>query len=118
MSEQSGGKSGELEARLIARAWKDPRFAEELRRDPRGVVERELAAMSPGAKLRPDVKITVLEETPDHFYLVVPPKPAAADALSDTDLRQLSGGCIHTDYTCGYVSPANLGPVMATCTVG
>ncbi len=82
----------DLEVKLIARAWKDPKFADDLRRTPKAVVERELAAMRPGAKLPAGLDIRVVEETPNTIYLVVPRKPQAAAELSEAELAQVAGG--------------------------
>jgi hypothetical protein len=79
----------DVEARLIAKAWKDEAFAGELRTDPRAAIARELAVDIPA-----DLEIKVLEETPTTLYLVVPPKPpaAATGELTDDDLEQAAGG--------------------------
>jgi hypothetical protein len=82
----------DIEVQIIARAWKDPKFAEELRRDPTGVVSREMSAMRPGAKLPPGLSIKVLEETPDTMYVVVPPRPRGVDELSEDELIAVAGG--------------------------
>jgi hypothetical protein len=82
----------QFEARLIARAWKDPRFAEELRRDPRGVIARELAAARVASGPRPGLEIKVVEETPTTRYLVVPAKPQGAGELSQAELARIRGG--------------------------
>ncbi len=82
----------DFEATLIARVWKDPKFADELRRNPKAVVERELAAVNPGTKLPADATIKVLEETPTTIYLIVPPKPQRVAELSDAELTQIAGG--------------------------
>jgi hypothetical protein len=82
----------DIEVRIIARAWKDPKFAEALRKDPTGVVTREMTAAWPGAKMPAGLTIKVLEETPDTMYLVVPPRPRGADELSEAELLQVAGG--------------------------
>jgi hypothetical protein len=94
MSQQTTGTPRELEAHLIARAWKDEAFKQELLSNPTAVVERELRELSPGATLPQYVQIHVLEETPTTRYLVLPPRPSAvADAaqLSDQELAQVAG---------------------------
>jgi len=94
-----------LTAQLIARAWKDEAFKEELLRDPTAVVERELRRLEPDARLPEQVEIHVLEETPTTRYLVLPPKPSAgADAaqLSDQELAQVAA----SGYKIGIMSDA------------
>ena len=78
---------------MIARAWKDEAFAQELRADPKAALARELGRMQPGVTLPEDLEIRVLEETPTTLYLVIPPKPVAYDGeLTDADLDLVSGG--------------------------
>jgi hypothetical protein len=80
----------DLEARIIARAWEDGRYAEELRTNPKAVLEREL-----GRALPDGVEVTVLEETPTSLYLVVPPKPRrAGDEMTDEELDRAAGGLL------------------------
>jgi hypothetical protein len=78
----------DVEARLTLKAWTDAAFAESLRTDPRAAVERELRTALPA-----DVTVSVLEETVDHVYLVIPAKPVASngDALSDDELDAVAG---------------------------
>lgn len=61
-----------VNAEFTRRAWQDEAFRDELLRDPRGVVEREL-----GVRLPENVKLNVHEETPDELHFVLPPRPAA-----------------------------------------
>jgi hypothetical protein len=83
---------GDLTTQVIARAWKDEAFKAELLRDPKGVLERELAQLAPGAALPEQVQIHVLEETPTHRYLVLPPNPRieSGEELSDAELQQVA----------------------------
>jgi hypothetical protein len=103
----------QLEARLIARAWKDEAFAQQLRADPKGAVQREMAALfpgAPGAALPADLEVRVVEETPTVLYLVLPPKPAgpAGEELSDADLEAVAGGA-------GPVAVGGLNTAMTYC---
>ncbi len=56
-----------LRAQLIARAWHDPIFKEKLLTDPQPAIEEEL-----DLRLPEDLQVTVLEETPDTLYLILP----------------------------------------------
>jgi hypothetical protein len=77
----------DIEARLITQAWKDEAFVADLRRDPRAAIQRELAKLGiEDAVLPENVEVTVLEETPTHLYLVIPPKPGS-DVLSNDELE-------------------------------
>jgi hypothetical protein len=52
---------------LILRALRDPKLKEELKRDPKGVLSRELGLTIPA-----DVNVQVLEETAKTVHLVIP----------------------------------------------
>ena len=95
MSEQAPRNRRDLEAQLMARAWKDDAFRQELIRNPKPVLEREMARWRPGYKLPDTVEVKVLEETPTTRYLVLPSKPqfeSTSGELSDEDLEQVAGG--------------------------
>jgi hypothetical protein len=96
--------ASDLTAQLIARAWKDDAFKEELLRDPTAVAARELAQLAGGATLPADVQIQVLEETPTTHYVVLPAKPAieSGDELSEADLQSVAGGCTGTGMRTHY----------------
>ena len=78
----------EAEARVIAKAWKDPKFRKALIRDPRSVLAKEF-----GVDIPADISIKVVEETADSLYLVLPATPAGVKGeLSDLDLEFVAGG--------------------------
>ena len=85
---RQGQRRDELQSQLVERATRDQSFREELVRDPKGVIQREL-----GLQIPPNLEIRVLEETPTTSYLVLPPAPVAAGQdLSDGDLEAVAGG--------------------------
>jgi len=98
MSEHATGTPRDLEAHLIARAWKDDAFRQELLSDPKAVVERELRRQHPNARLPEHVQIHAVEETPTNRYLVLPAKPAieSGEALSDADLAHVAAAGVRT----------------------
>jgi hypothetical protein len=79
----------EIETQLIEKANADPAFRQHLLDDPKGAVADLL-----GVALPPEMTITVLEETPGHHYLVLPPAAPAPDALplDDLELALVGGG--------------------------
>ena len=90
MSETDGGQTrAEFEADLVAKAWQDDKFKQDLIADPKAAFEQKL-----GKKAPEDIKITVLEENPKQIYLVLPVKPQieATEELSDEALDAVAGG--------------------------
>ena len=88
MDENPGKTRQQLEAKLIDRALQDDAFRQELVRDPKGIVEREL-----GSAIPEHIQVQVLEESPTTVYLVLPPPvPGAGAELSDADLEAVAGG--------------------------
>jgi hypothetical protein len=82
-AEAAHPRRADLEARVIARAWRDERYRSALLRDPRGVLSQALRTQIPSR-----LKIQVLQETPDHVYFVLP-----ADPTATTD-KEISSGDI------------------------
>ena len=86
--DQQGRRRDELQGQLIERATRDQAFREELVRDPKVVIQREL-----GLEIPESVDIRVVEETPTTSYLVLPPAQAASgQQLSDRELEGVAGG--------------------------
>jgi Nitrile hydratase, alpha chain len=90
MSEQKQGQSrAEFEADLIAKAWQDDKFKQQLINNPKAAFEEKI-----GKKAPDNLKVTVLEETPTQLYFVLPVKPQleASEELSDEALDAVAGG--------------------------
>jgi hypothetical protein len=80
-----------MKDKLIAKALKDPKFREELKKDPAAAIEKEF-----GVKVPAGVKVKIVEDSADSVHLVLP--PAKSEEISDKDLDKVAGGCNHTCY--------------------
>jgi len=93
----------EVEAMLIARAWKDAAFRAELIADPRKVLEREFAHALPDGKYPEGIDIKVLEEDAHTKYFVIPFLPESIEQakLSRKELLSVafSASCVDLTYT-------------------
>jgi hypothetical protein len=92
MADAAGGsiRRAELERKLIQRSLEDEEFRRRLLDDPKGAVEQEI-----GTRLPQEIKVRVVEESPDTFYLVLPrssPLGGEGEELSDRELEALAGG--------------------------
>ncbi len=74
----------ELEDKLIIHAWQDEAFKQQLLSQPKEALAKE------GINLPSNVEVSVLEEKPNHVYLVLPINPASE--LSDAELESVAGG--------------------------
>jgi hypothetical protein len=89
MSEQTSQPQSrhEFESELIAKAWKDEAFKQELISNPKAVFVREL-----GQEIPENIDIRVMEETPNALYLVLPMSPQVTEELSEEALEAVAGG--------------------------
>ncbi|MDZ8105942.1 MAG: NHLP leader peptide family RiPP precursor [Nostoc sp. DedQUE12a] len=89
MSEQEQAQTRQdIEARIIARAWKDEAYKQELLTNPKATIEREF-----GVEFPADVNVQVLEENPTSLHFVLPMSPVAiAQELSEEQLEAIAGG--------------------------
>ena len=82
----------ELEAKLIAKAWQDEAFKQELINNPKAVFARESGQIIPE-----DLDIQVIEQPSNTLYLVLPESPRVSgprvsEELSDEALEAVAGG--------------------------
>ncbi|MCW5315518.1 NHLP leader peptide family natural product precursor [Nostoc sp. KVJ3] len=88
MSEEQAQTRQDIEARIIAKAWKDEAYKQELLTNPKAVIEREF-----GVEFPSEVNIQVLEENPTSLHFVLPISPVAfAQDLSEEQLEAIAGG--------------------------
>ena len=80
----------EFESDLIAKAWKDQTFKQELINNPKAVYAKELQQELPET-----LQIQVLEETPSTLYVVVPQNQMntqVTEELTEEALESVAGG--------------------------
>src|SRR5687768_5967180 len=79
----------QLDAHLVEKSLKDDKFRKRLLANPKAALEEVLKTKIPA-----NVKIEVLVETPDQFYIVMPPgiRASVTDELTDRELEQVAGG--------------------------
>jgi hypothetical protein len=77
----------DLEVKIVKRCWEDEAFREEFTADPAGAFVKYLGL--PAASLP---RITVRQEEPGSWHIVLPEKPVNASELSGQDLEMVAGG--------------------------
>ena len=78
----------DIETQLIAKAWKDEAYKQQLLNNSKAVIEQEFGVQLPG-----EVNVQVLEENPTSLYFVLPMRPDLSGAeLSDEQLETVAGG--------------------------
>jgi hypothetical protein len=82
----------ELEAQIVARAWKDEAFRRRLMADPKGAYAEEVVRQGVRQDFPEDVDVKVIEEAPNTIYLVLPTNPDASVELTDEQLATVAGG--------------------------
>ncbi len=84
MSQTDQDKASAAYGKVVARTWRDAAFKAKLMADPQATLKEAGVAVPAG------VKVTVVENTAQHFHLVLPPKPTGE--LSDEALDGVAGG--------------------------
>ncbi len=89
MSEQRKTRQ-DIEAHMIAQAWKDDAYKQELLSNSKAVIEREF-----GVQLPAKVNVHVMEEDSTNLYFVLPSRPNLSNTeLSDEQLEAVAGGSL------------------------
>lgn len=85
----------EIEVQLLARAAQDSEFRSHLIANPKAVMAEK------GFNVPANIEVTVLQETPNHYYLVLPvldfSELEADKELSDEELELVAGGGIDSE---------------------
>ncbi|MBD1930045.1 NHLP leader peptide family natural product precursor [Trichocoleus sp. FACHB-90] len=80
----------DIEAHIIAQAWKDEAYKQELLSNSKAVIEREFSVQLPA-----QVNVHVMEEDSTNLYFVLPPRPDLSNAeLSEEQLEAVAGGAV------------------------
>ncbi len=87
---------GQLWDKIVEQAQKNPKYYDQLKANPRGLMEKQLGTPIPAS-----VNIKVIEETPDTYYIVLPAIAKEGAELSDSDLEKVAGGgTVKGDASC------------------
>lgn len=72
----------ELQNQIIEKAWVNEDFKKELIANPKAAIEKAFDLDIPA-----DINVEVLEETSNHFYLVLPQNPSTRKIIRVIDAR-------------------------------
>ena len=110
MSEQNHKKARkEMEAEIIAKAWKDEGYKKELLSNPKKVIGREFRITFPE-----QTNVQVLEENLSTLYFVLPMRPdLSAAELSEEQLEMIAGGGLEAAWESIYNTGKDLGQTLA-----
>ena len=90
----------DFEVELVAKAWNDEKFREQLISNPKRIVEQEL-----GEELPEDINVEIIQEPLNTLYIVMPTKPEISEELGEEELENVAGGFAASLMTV-YGSPA------------
>jgi hypothetical protein len=78
----------EIQSHIIARAWKDEAYKQELLSNPKAIFEREFKVQLPV-----EMNVNVVEENNNNIYMVLPKRPDLPNGeLSEEQLEAVAGG--------------------------
>jgi hypothetical protein len=108
MEQTTSSSRHDLEAKIVKRSWEDEDFRREFTADPAGAFVRYLNV--PAESLP---KITIHQEEPGSWHIVLPQKPLNASELSEQDLEKVAGG---TTMSWGVVASLSISGVSVLST--
>jgi hypothetical protein len=82
----------DLEARIIAKAWRNPSYKQRLLADAKSVLQGEISTIDPGVALPAGLQVYVHEEAPNAYHLVLPrnPRDIALSEVVGDDLEAVA----------------------------
>lgn len=85
----------ELKAKIIARAWKDENFRNQLINNPKATLK------ALGIDLPANIDLKVICDDPTHIHFVLPQAPIEAKKLAMSELAKLSAAFAETNWEKG-----------------
>ena len=74
----------ELQAKIIAHAWKNEEFKNKLLKNPKEALKEF------GFELEGDIDVSTLQENANQFYFILPASPSEASKLSEIELESIA----------------------------
>lgn len=71
---------------IVSKCWGDADFKARFKADPKTVLKEH------GIDVPAEIKITVVENSDEQIYVMLPPPPIPEDGISDADLAAVAGG--------------------------
>jgi hypothetical protein len=88
---------GEIQDLLVKFAAEQPAYRDSLKKNPKEVIYKQFGIQVPG-----NTKVSVLQESADQIYVVLPHVVESGAELSDADLEAVAGGhTIVKEAECG-----------------
>ena len=88
---------GEIQDLLVKFAAEQPAYRDSLKKNPKDVIYKQFGIQVPG-----NTKVSVLQESADQIYVVLPHVVESGAELSDADLEAVAGGhTIVKEAECG-----------------
>jgi hypothetical protein len=78
----------DLEAKIIAKAWKDPAFKKKLLTNPKATLNEM------GYTVSEKTTVEVREDSPTRLTFVIPPSPVDLQKLSENELEKVAAACV------------------------